>query len=261
MTIRVVQITDIHLTAEPGSALYGVDTAQSLKNIIHEIRRLPGKPDLVIATGDLAEDGARSTYERLRELLVALETPVYLLPGNHDNVSEMRSCFNVDEIFFTTKTRFSNWGIVFVNSQVEGHSHGFVNPAEIAELEKNITGFGDRPVLVALHHTPSDLCPSSGCKLGNSDEFTALLNRHENVKGVIAGHTHNATEIDVGGHVQFTTPSTFAYAIHAQAGEPVDHEDFWSSHKLDGSIQGYRVLDLSAEGRIRSEVHWLKNRP
>ena len=254
---RVVQITDLHITAQPGSTLYGVDTARTLENVIGEIRKLPLKPDLVVATGDLVEDGSDSAYARLRSLLMKLGVPVYGLPGNHDDVSKMRSHFSVNNLHCTDMARTANWGLLFVNSQVEGHEHGYVNPAEMAKLEKNIACLDGLPLLVALHHSLSSVCPSSGCQLRNAEELTTLLNRHHNVKCVITGHTHNAREHDAGGHIQFTTPSTFAHVTHAQLGETVDHEDFWASHTLNGSIQGYRILDLQPDGAIRSEVHWV----
>ena len=257
MTVRVAQITDIHLKAERDSQLYGVDTALSFIRVIDEIEKLSRKPDIIIATGDLAEDGARETYTRFRDLLVKLDIPTYVLPGNHDDVAAMRSVFDDGKIFFSSSAQVKKWGFLFVNSQVQGCSHGYVSSAEISKLEKNMVSLGKCPMLVSLHHTPSNMCPSSGCRLTNSEEFTALLNGYENVKGVIAGHTHNDREFSVGNHLQFTTPSTFAYATHAQPGESVNHEDFWSSHRFDGSRQGFRILDLYPEGTIRSEVRWL----
>ena len=257
MTLRVAQLTDIHLTAKTGSELYGVDTAQSLQKIVDVIKRLADKPDVVIATGDLAEDGAEATYIRLRALLETLGIPVYVLLGNHDDISVMRSVLASDGFHCTNTMTMQGWGFVFVNSQLEGYSHGYIGPDELIELEKNINALPDYPILVTLHHTPSKVCPSFGCQLENAKEFTELLNRHSNIKGVIAGHTHNACEIDAGGHTQFTTPSTFAKATHAQAGESVDHDDFWACHSLDGSLQGFRILDLLPDGMINSEVHWL----
>ena len=259
MSIRVAQITDLHLTAKPDSKLYGVDTAISLNSIINQIKQLTKRPDVIIATGDLAEDGSKESYTRLRNLLGDLEIPVYVLPGNHDDTKEMRSSLNGDGFFYSAAERIKDWGFIFVNSKVESHSHGCVSSGELNEIEKNITDLNGLPILVALHHTPSIVCPSFGCQLKNSVEFTALLNQHCNVKGVIAGHTHGAYEIDAGGHTQFTTPSTFAHASHAQPGESVDHDDFWASHSLDGSLQGFRILDLFPDGTIQSEVQWLRN--
>ncbi len=69
MTIRVVQLTDIHLTATTGSELDGVDTALALESTITAISQLPKMPDVIIATGDLAEHGSKIAYARLRDLL------------------------------------------------------------------------------------------------------------------------------------------------------------------------------------------------
>ncbi|MFT5220209.1 MAG: Icc protein [Planctomycetota bacterium] len=257
MSLRVAQITDTHLTAEPGSKLYGVDTALSLQNIIEQIQQLDKKPELIIASGDVAEDGAIETYQRFCGLLAEVKIPIYLLPGNHDDLSNMQTVFNSAEFLCVDATSIHDWGFIFVNSKVADQSHGHVDATALNELEKNIIKMKDQPILVAIHHTPSRVCPSFGCQLENATEFTELLNRHSNVKGVIAGHTHLAFEENTRQHTQYTTPSTFAKATHAQAGESVDHDDFWASHSLDGSQQGFRILDLHPEGGIHSEVHWL----
>lgn len=241
--------------------MYGVDTALALEKTIAKINNLVNRPDVIIVTGDLAEDGSGTTYQRFRTLLSEgkVTIPVYVLPGNHDDISQMRSAFNGDGIYCTSAEKLGDWGVIFVNSQVIRRSYGYVNPSELAELKKNISSFDGLPILVAIHHTPSELCPSYGCQLKNSEEFTTLINSHENIKGVIAGHIHTASEIDVGSHTQFTTPSTFAHASHAQLGEAEDHNDYWACHSLDGSRQGFRVLDLSSDGSITSEVHWLEH--
>jgi len=257
MALRVLQITDSHLTAKPGSKLYGVDTAHALKNIVSAVKQLHPSPNVIIATGDLAEDGSKEAYTRLRKLLAELNIPVYVLPGNHDDLSQMHSSFNSNGFFCTSNASIADWGFIFVNSQVVGHSHGYVSTTGLNELKKNISDLDGKPILVALHHTPTHVCPSFGCQLKNARAFTDLLNKSPNIKGVIAGHTHNASEVNAGTHVQFTTPSTFAHASHAHLGESVDHDDFWDSHSLDGSLQGFRILDLLPDGVIKSEVHWL----
>ena len=259
MTVRVAHITDMHLTSAPGSKLYGVDTAYSLTCVLDSIRQLSRQPDLLLATGDLVDVGSHASYQRLCDLIEPLGIPVYFLPGNHDDVSAMRASFRGERLSFTHAAKFADWGFIFVDSQVPGESHGLIDGDEMALLEENLQSFGSSPVLVALHHTPTSVCPSSGCQLKNAQQFTQLLNSYAGVKAVIAGHTHTDSEVDVGGHRQFTTPSTFAHATHAQLGDPVDHEDFWESHQLDGSTWGYRILDLFADGTIHSEVHWLRD--
>ena len=257
MTLRVIQLTDIHLTGAVGSELYGVDTALSLQKVIDAIKDLPKQADVVIITGDLAEDGSKTTYRRLRDLLKSLDIPVYVLPGNHDSNVEMISVLNSGQFHYTDRMHMQDWGFVFVNSQVAEYSHGFIRSEELDRLERNISAFNDVPVLVALHHTPSNVCPSFDCQLENASQFNAVLSKYPNVRAVIAGHTHIASEIHMDGYCQFNSPSTFAYATHAQLGEAVDHNDFWDCHSLDGTKQGFRTLDLLPDGEIISEVHFI----
>lgn len=257
--LRVAHITDIHLTAEPGSELYGVNSAGTVEAVLRHMKALPQIPDVIIATGDLADDGAPSTYTRLRKLLAAVGVPTYVLPGNHDHVGAMRASLTNDVIRFEHSTTLGGWVFMFVNSKVEGKDYGYVAPAELRALERGIADADGRPVVVALHHTPTPRCPSSDCQLTNADELISLLCRYPNVKCTVAGHTHTAVEERHQGLCQYTTPSTFAQVTHAQTGESVDHDDFWAAHKLDGSRHGYRVLDLQPDGRIRTKVHWVQD--
>ena len=254
--LRVAQITDIHLLSEPGAKLYGVDTAIVLQKVIDAIAQLSPMPELIIATGDLAEDGLRTTYNRLRDILTALYMPVYVLAGNHDDIGEMRLGLGGGNINFVDKHRVDNWNFIFVNSRLAGESYGFISPDEMSLLKTNLEVVGDAPVVVALHHTPMPICPQANCQLQNVSEFNRLIDKFPGVKAVIAGHTHIEAEKINPGYIQYTTPSTFAQADHRSASES-DKTDFWTSHTMDGSSHGFRVLDLFPDGRVGSKVHWV----
>ncbi len=88
-TFRVAQITDIHLMAKANARLHGVDTAVSLQKVLNAIGELLPQPEIIVATGDLAEDGSITTYKRFRRLLASTKIPLYVLAGNHDGISEM----------------------------------------------------------------------------------------------------------------------------------------------------------------------------
>lgn len=255
-TLRVAQITDIHLLPEPGAKLYGVDTAIALQLVINAIVELSPQPELIIATGDLAEDSSDRTYYRLRNILADANIPVYVLPGNHDESNAMRDVLVDRNISFVDMTSRDNWNFIFVNSQAVGESYGFISPDEMSLLKANLEAAGDVPVVVALHHTPMPICPRANCQLQNVSELNQLLDDFRNVKAVIAGHTHIEAEEINGGHIRYTTPSTFAQVDHGHASES-DAGDFWSSHTMDGSAHGFRVLDLMPDGRVDSQVHWV----
>ena len=87
--LHVVQITDPHLFADADGELRGVNTAGSLAAVLHAVRRRDWPPDLIVLTGDLAQDESRGAYQRLRHLLEPLDVPVLSLPGNHDDPALM----------------------------------------------------------------------------------------------------------------------------------------------------------------------------
>ncbi|MBV1879087.1 MAG: metallophosphoesterase [Pseudomonadales bacterium] len=253
MSIRIVQLTDIHLSSRENPRVHRVATDVSLALVVDQIRQLQ-QPDGIIITGDIADDGSAPSYARLREILAVLNVPVYVLPGNHDDPAVMQSCLNTDGFHYVQSTCIGDWGFVFVNSKVDGQSHGHLSAGELSSLAQNIVALGDRPILVALHHTPRAVCPALGCQLQNSAEFTAKINQFPNVKAVIAGHTHNIVEYDAGGHTQFTTPATFSYITHAPLDVPLPTGELWGPHDLDGQLQSFRILDLSSDGSIDSQV-------
>jgi len=93
-SLLVCQISDLHVKA-PGQLSYRVvNCAAMLARCVEEILRLPQRPDLVVATGDLTDAGRAEEYAHLRELLAPLRMPVYFIPGNHDERGALRAAFS-----------------------------------------------------------------------------------------------------------------------------------------------------------------------
>ncbi|MCB1698963.1 MAG: metallophosphoesterase, partial [Halioglobus sp.] len=66
-TVRVVQLTDTHLCHSRGGKLLGVDTDRSLQAVIDLVKSERPAVDLLLATGDLSDQGAPDAYVRLQE--------------------------------------------------------------------------------------------------------------------------------------------------------------------------------------------------
>ncbi|MCJ8339926.1 MAG: metallophosphoesterase [Pseudomonadales bacterium] len=256
--LRVVQITDIHLLPQPGDKYYQVDTAASLEAVIAEINQLEPKVDMVIASGDLSEDGAAATYQRLAKILAQLPVPVYVTAGNHDDPQLMSTHLQSANINITPSAEVANWGFIFLDSQVAGQSHGLLSAQQLHDIDSYLSHNPDRPVLMALHHPTFTVCPLASCQLQNAGELQQLLLQHNNLRLVIAGHTHNDETDQSQRYSQYTTPSTFAHATHKQELAEHSEQDFWAGHQLDGATIGFRVLDLMADASFTTKVHWLK---
>src|SRR6266542_1358321 len=85
------QLSDPHI----GATWADGDPVAGLAAAVESVRRLPDDPDAGLMSGDLADNAADGEYELVRELLVQLSAPVYVLPGNHDDRDTLRRHFDL----------------------------------------------------------------------------------------------------------------------------------------------------------------------
>ena len=62
--LRAVQITDSHLGERVGSRLLNLDTDRSLAAVVDLVRAQQAHIDVVLATGDLSDQGSSAAYRR-----------------------------------------------------------------------------------------------------------------------------------------------------------------------------------------------------
>ena len=254
---RVVQISDLHVLSEPGAQLGNVDTTVSLVRVLKDIVKLSPRVDLIVASGDLVDDGSVEAYQRLQGLFKEIQCPVYVLAGNHDNTEAMRSVLLSDNIRFHRNCDIGEWRLLFVNTRVQDAGHGFIDTAEMSWLKQSLDDLNGQSVLLAMHHTPLKVCASSSCQLHNADDLLQLLSHYPQVKGLVAGHTHNDIESDYAHFRIMTTPSTMLQVTHNPDEGYKTNREFWKYHQADTSRHGYRVLDLQAEGYFDTQVRWV----
>ncbi len=58
----ITQISDFHLKSNGALAYGAADTAGALEKVVEHINQMNPLPDLVIATGDLADGGSPQSY-------------------------------------------------------------------------------------------------------------------------------------------------------------------------------------------------------
>src|SRR5688572_2871322 len=84
---RIIQMSDLHLLAEINDTLLNVPTHESVKSLIDLIWHDSTKPDLIILSGDISQDGSKNSYLHAINLFKKLNLPIYTTPGNHDDNS------------------------------------------------------------------------------------------------------------------------------------------------------------------------------
>ncbi|WP_028023592.1 3',5'-cyclic-AMP phosphodiesterase [Enterovibrio calviensis] len=245
-TVRLLQITDTHLFADPYGCLLGVSTAASYHAVVAEIQAQNVEFDAIIATGDLSQDHTEESYQRFVDGISPWSQPCYWLPGNHDYQAEMQKVLAQSTLVRCDHVLIGeDWQLVMLDSQVKGVPHGRLSPEQLSMLDTALSANPDRYTLVLLHHHP---LPAGSAwldqhQLHNQEDFWNLVARHNNVKGVVCGHIHQALDVHHNGCRVMAAPSTCIQFLP-------DSDDF----ALDSTNPGWREISLHHDGTISSTI-------
>lgn len=249
-TAHVLQLTDPHLFADRGASIYGVRTADSFRAAL--VQALGGgarRPDAVLVTGDIGDDLSPGAYRNFLDAVAGIGAPVYTLPGNHDSPAAMARLLDGPGLQFCGRATLGAWGAVLLDTHVDGADDGLVAAAELERLDRDVREFGDRPVLVCLHHPPFAVGSEwlDGVGLRNGADVMRRVRAHPQVRAVLCGHVHQAFDAQAGGLRLLATPSTCAqFAPRTPAAV------------MDTRPPGWRWLHLHPDGSLDTEVHWLE---
>mgnify|MGYP001627835825 CR=1 FL=1 len=243
-TARVLQITDPHLMADAGGELLGIRTRDSLDAVVQCARRHYDNPDLLLATGDLAQDASETAYQEFARQVSVFDCPESWVAGNHDDsklLTEVAERYNAAGRHLL----IGQWQVIMLDSSVKGEVYGYLDPEELSFLQDALAAYPDRPALVSLHHHPVDIDTQwmNAIGLTNRDEFWQIIDRFENVRAVLWGHIHQDLDLQRGNVRLLATPST---CIQFEAGSV----DF----AVEPLAPGFRWLDLRSDGTIETAV-------
>lgn len=246
--IKITQITDTHLYGALSSTLLKVNTSVTLNQVIELVKANENATDLILATGDIAQDASEKAYRNFLEIIATLNAPFRWIPGNHDNAAIMSRMAEGSEASEKT-AQLNNWLIVLLDSSILGQVHGKLAKAEIKFLDSALRSAEKNDsidhCLVALHHNPvaEGSAWMKDIGLENGEEFFSSVAKSRRVKCVLYGHIHQELDFMHEGVRCLCTPSTC-----------IQFKPKASSFSLDRVNPGYRSLQLFADGSIESEV-------
>lgn len=250
--VRILQITDTHLFAGKHETLLGVNTWASFDAVLDVIAADQRHYDLIVATGDLAQDHSALAYQHFAEGIARLPAPCVWLPGNHDFQPTMFTTLAASTIADQKQVLVGeHWQIVLLDSQVFGVPHGELSEYQLSWLESVLAAEPQRHTLVLLHHHPVP----SGCSwldqhsLRNPHMLDAVLQRYPQARNLLCGHIHQELDLEWQGRRVLASPSTC-----------VQFKPHCTNFTIDSESPGWRWLDLYDDGRLETQVQRLTTR-
>lgn len=248
--LSILQLSDTHILATPEATLLGIETAYYFQAVLAQAFADQQTFDLIILTGDLAQDPVRASYQFLLKRIGHYGIPVICLPGNHDDYRLMLDIFNTGLVNCRKQILLNNWQIISLNSQVIGEEGGYLSTEELVFLEQSIRQYPNHYVLIAVHHhcLASESTWMDTMMIANSDEFLAVVRRYPQTKLIINGHIHQEMDKQIPASARVLgTPSTcFQFKPKSV------------NFALDDSLPAYRHLQLYPDGRITTKVSRLR---
>jgi len=177
----LVQISDVHCGP--------MFLRESLRKAITEINEI--RPDIVLVTGDLTENGLMSEFETASKELRSLKaSKIVYISGNHDYRSTGYLLFK--EFFpFSQITETDEAVIAVLSSARPDRDDGEVGNRQNLWLEKTLEKYKDKAKIVAIHHHVVPV-PDTGADqitvVDAGDVLRSLVKSKANL--VLCGHRH-----------------------------------------------------------------------
>lgn len=242
-SLRIVQLSDLHLFADPESSLLGVNTQESFNALLEMLRK--EKFSFIILSGDLTQDGSDAAYLRIAKALKLFQVPVYFVAGNHDNVKIMARIYPVENISNHRHILLKHWHIILLNSQILGSVEGHLDYSQLNYMKHCLQTYPEHHAIIVFHHHPVAVGSAWLDNLGltNANEFWQVVANYASVAGVFFGHVHMATAGKVNGIPYYSAPSSC-----------IQFKQNQDEFALDKIPQGYRVIELYPDGSLKTEV-------
>jgi hypothetical protein len=209
---RVLHLSDTHLTAS-GYDADGVHAVASLKQILFDARHLDGI-DLVLVSGDVADDGSAGGCQLAREIIgdfaVGRGIPHVYAMGNHDDRAAFAQVLGTGHRAADGADAGRDWAGGAERaavSEVGGlrvitlDSHeGMICRDQLRWLAGLLADPAPRGSLLAFHHPPVHVPTSafvSSAGLRNADELADAV-AGSDVQAILCGHYH----VQLTGHLR-----------------------------------------------------------
>ncbi len=254
--MKFIHISDTHLIGDEYHSLYGIDPEFRLKKAFQSIGKWHKDAKFIAITGDLSNDGSKSSYSRLQEIVKNSSIPVYPILGNHDIRDNFREFFPhyVGNDFIQYFKKIEDKIFLFLDSAVENNQYGKLCEERLAWLENQLKIHEEESVYIFMHHHPISCGLYEMDNVGNfktQDAFWDLLKKYNNIKHISFGHIHRIMHSCKNGISLHSTRGTaFQVALRTDCKE---------EYLTNEENPTYAIVNINKDGYTRVHHHEFMN--
>ncbi len=180
--MEIVQLSDIHVGSQFREEIF--------EKVIDEVNAI--KPDTVVITGDLTNEGLVSEYEKCKDLVSKLNVDkVIAIGGNHDYRNTGYLVFKKYFPFQTINELSDDVVLVTLGTARPDRNEGEVGYRQTLWLERTMKKYEDKITILAMHHHLIGI-PDTGSErvtiLDAGDVLRTILDTKVDL--VLCGHKH-----------------------------------------------------------------------
>ncbi|WFR66824.1 metallophosphoesterase [Curtobacterium flaccumfaciens] len=265
-TLRVLHLSDTHLTGDGTLHQGSVDTTAALDSVLAHVDGVPGT-GLVVVSGDVSEDGSPESYAALVERVGGWAerhgAALVAVPGNHDLREGFRQVLANGHVLGEGGRPLVHtmeyhpptvpvWGqslvagrrIVTVDTSVPRAGYGEISDASLERLRAALAEeHAPHGSVLVLHHPPlpAPTALHDALKLRNPDALADAI-RGSDVRVVLAGHYHHHFAGALAGVPVLVAPGV---ANDTDVTGPYDEE---AAYVGSGAL----VVDVAEDGSVWS---------
>ena len=249
--LRLLQLTDTHLFADPAGALMGVNTRRSFEAVLALALDADRPAAALVLTGDLVHDRSAEGYTYLAGMLTDAGLPCFAIPGNHDRLDLMDALLGPAAVSHLALRQVGEWSLILIDSNIPGEEGGHLGQEQLEQVQGMLSD-AEGPCLIFVHQQPLPIGSRWMDTMGvdNGDALLQICARHPRAKGILFGHVHQAFETLHGSIQVLGCPSTCVQFLPRS-----------DAFAMDTCTPGYRELLLYPDGRLETTVHRLADYP
>ncbi|MFG1869299.1 metallophosphoesterase family protein [Micromonospora arborensis] len=202
---RILHLSDTHLNSPD------VDASAALARILHDARFVP-EMDLVVVSGDIADDGSAEGCAGVREQVgrfcAERGIPHVYCTGNHDTREAFAAALGSGHLAAdgtdigatmagasgerAAVSSVAGLRVITLDSLVPGEVHGHLDPAQLAWLRDVLAEPAAAGTVLVLHHPPIAVPTSpimDAVGLRNAGDLADAV-QGTDVQAILCGHFH-----------------------------------------------------------------------